>query len=87
MTKRPSQAESAHCAYCGAFLPPDEAFCNPLHRSLFAEKVADAKRGGPAPVQVSKQRGGSHGNITPGLAPVIARRPLERTRERSRMGA
>ena len=72
--------ESPHCAYCGAFLPPGEAFCNERERALFARLVANAKRGGPAPLNTSKQRGGAHGKTSPGLAPSVRRRPLERVR-------
>lgn len=42
VAKRPF-ADGPHCPHCGAYPPPGETFCNPAHRSAFAEKVAEAQ--------------------------------------------
>lgn len=49
-----------HCPQCGTYPDPNSAvypFCSPQHRAAFAQRVADKKRGGPAPLSVSKQKG------------------------------
>lgn len=57
--------ENPHCPWCGAYPPPGQDFCNPMHRAEFAKKVqAQADRNklknrtgrlGPEPLSYSIQ--------------------------------
>ena len=74
----PAAAEARRgnkCPWCGAYCI--EAFCNSQHRALFAEKVADAKRGHPRSAATPRKgRPAGHGVYGTG------RRPLARLRKR-----
>jgi hypothetical protein len=54
----PQDPNQPHCPQCGAYPPRDSPvfpFCNPKERTIFAERVADAKRGGRPPLVPSKK--------------------------------
>jgi hypothetical protein len=64
-----AESSERHCPYCGSYPAPGEAFCNPQHRALFAEKVARTQA--ETPIR----------RIQPGAVGPRTLRPLERVRE------